>query len=450
MQGNFAYNIHKTPVMKEIRVGLIGFGTVGQGLAHTLFNQQETLRRKVGATFVLARVADLSVEQLPPPFSKVPLSDSADDVLNDPAIDIVVELIGGMEPARSFLLAAMAAGKHVVTANKALLSVHGKELFAAAAEHHVEIGFEASVGGGIPVIKALKEGLVANKIEVLRGIMNGTANYILTQMTEHSIPFADALADAQQKGFAEADPTYDVEGIDTAHKLAILMSIAYGRHVHLDHITVEGISNLKPVDVEFARQFGYRIKLLAISRNHGDHVEARVHPTMVPEDHMLAMINGPFNAIEFRGDTVGDVLLYGQGAGMMPTGSAVAADVVDIGRNMLSGAVGRVPALSYQSDYFSDPVITPMQELRCPYYLRVNVLDQPGVMAAIAGILGKHEISIRAVIQRGRQAGTEVDIVFRLHESNEAAVNKAVAQIDALPATTLPSVKIRVLIDDRE
>jgi len=271
------------------------------------------------------------------------LTTDAYEIINDPQIDVIVELVGGINPAREFITAALKKGKNIVTANKALLAEHGKELFALAADNNKCIYFEASVGAGIPVIKALREGLVANRIEAIQGIMNGTANYILTQMTDHGTPFAEVLKDAQAKGFAEADPTYDVEGIDTAHKLAILMTIAYGLHVKLDDITIEGISNIRPIDIDFAREFGYRIKLLAISRNHGDHVEARVHPTMVPVDHMLANINGAFNAIQFTGDTVGDVLLYGLGAGMMPTGSAVAADVVDIGRDIIAGSINRVP-----------------------------------------------------------------------------------------------------------
>ncbi len=321
-------------IMREIRIGLIGFGTVGKGLAKALAAQKERLLQKTGTTFVLSTVADIALDTLPEEFREVTLTKDANDIFSDPNIDIVVELIGGMEPARTFLLKAIDSGKHVVTANKALLSVHGREIFQAAAKNNVEVGFEASVGGGIPVIKALKEGLVANRINSIKGIMNGTANYILSQMTDHGTPFEEVLKEAQELGFAEADPTYDVEGIDTAHKLAILMTIAYGLSVHLDDITVEGISKIEPIDIQFAKKFGYRIKLLAISRNHGDHVEARVHPTMVPENHMLATINGAFNGIQFQGDTVGDVLLYGQGAGMMPTGSAVAADVVDIGRNI--------------------------------------------------------------------------------------------------------------------
>lgn len=431
--------------MKEIRVGLIGFGTVGKGLANALLLQNEGLKQKTGMNFILRTVADIAIKALPGEFSGVTLTKDAADIFNDPEIDIVVELIGGMEPARTFMLKAIEKGKHVVTANKALLSVHGKEIFQAAAKNKVEVGFEASVGGGIPVIKALKEGLVANRINYIKGIMNGTANYILSQMTDHGTPFKEVLKEAQELGFAEADPTYDVEGIDTAHKLAILMTIAYGLNVHLDDITVEGISSIEPIDIDFARRFGYRIKLLAISRNHGDHVEARVHPTMVPEKHMLATINGAFNGIQFHGDTVGEVLLYGQGAGMMPTGSAVAADVVDIGRNIAFGCVNRVPALSYLPDQIGEPTITPTQELICPYYFRITALDKPGVLSTITGIFGKHGISIRSMMQQERDANEPVFIVFRTHRATEGAVEKAIADIDGLDVCTGPTVKIRLL-----
>jgi len=434
--------------MREIRIGLIGFGTVGKGLANTLLVQKERLLQKTGTTFVLSTVADIALQTLPEEFSEVTLTRDANDIFSDPKIDIVVELIGGMEPAKSFLLKAIENGKHVVTANKALLSVHGNEIFQAAAKNNVEVGFEASVGGGIPVIKALKEGLVANRINSIKGIMNGTANFILSQMSDHGTPFHEVLKEAQNLGFAEADPTYDVEGIDTAHKLAILMTIAYGRSVHLDDITVEGISSIEPIDIQFAKKFGYRIKLLAISRNHGDHVEARVHPTMVPEHHMLANINGAFNGILFQGDIVGDVLLYGQGAGMMPTGSAVAADVVDIGRNIAHDCINRVPALSYLPEHIGKPTITPMQQLVCPYYFRVTALDQPGVLSTITGIFGKHGISIRSMMQQERDANEPVYIVFRTHRATEGAIIKAIAEIDALDVCTVPTVKIRLLIPE--
>jgi homoserine dehydrogenase len=316
-----------------------------------------------------------------------------------------------------------------VTANKALLSIHGKEIFEAAVKNKVEVGFEASVGGGIPVIKALKEGLVANRILSIMGIMNGTANYILTKMTDQGAAFSEVLKEAQALGFAEADPTYDIEGIDTAHKLAILMTIAYGKHVQLKDINTEGISKIQPIDIDFAREFGCRIKLLAISHNHDSHVEARVHPTLVPESHMLANINGAYNAIYFTGDTVGNVLLYGQGAGKMPTGSAVAADVVDIARNILHGSTGRVPALSYLPEHIGIPAITPMTELRCPYYFRITALDKPGVLSTISGIFGKHSISIKSVIQKSRQQNEPVSIVLHTHEASEADVQKALTEI---------------------
>lgn len=431
--------------MKDIQIGLIGFGTVGQGLAKALLEQHERLVQRTGTRFVLKTVADIAIQELPAEFTGVMLTKDANEIFSDPEIDIVVELIGGMEPAKSFMLKAIENGKHVVTANKALLSVHGREIFAAASKNMVEVGYEASVGGGIPVIKALKEGLVANRINFIKGIMNGTANYILSQMTNYGLPFQEVLEEAQQLGFAEADPTYDIEGIDTAHKLAILMSIAYGLNVHLDDITVEGISNIEPIDIDFAKKFGYRIKLLAISRNHGDHVEARVHPTMIPEDHMLATINGAFNGIQIQGDTVGDVLLYGQGAGMMPTGSAVAADVVDIGRNIVNGAVNRVPPLSYLPEHFGEPTITPMEKLECPYYFRITVLDQPGVLSIITGILGKYDISLQSVMQQGRDANEPVYVVFRTHSATEVAVEKAITEIDNLDICTGATVKIRLL-----
>lgn len=434
--------------MKKIHVGLIGFGTVGQGLAHTLLEQQERVAERTGALFTLSRVADINLNKLPAKFASVNFSKDANDIFSDPEIDIVVELIGGIEPAKSFLLKAINNGKHVVSANKALLSTHGREIFAAAVANNVEVGFEASVGGGIPVIKSLKEGLVANRINSIRGIMNGTANYILTQMTDHGLDFADVLQDAQEKGFAEADPTYDVEGIDTAHKLAILMTIAYGQHVHLDNVTTEGISNIQPIDIDFAKEFGFRIKLLAISHNHGSHVEARVHPTMVPESHMLANIHGAFNAIQFTGDTVGDVLLYGQGAGMMPTGSAVAADVVDIGRNIMFNAANRVPALSYLPETITEPQITPMGELQCPYYFRITAVDKPGVLAKITGVFGKYNISIKSMIQKSRDKDKPVFIVLRSHIASESAVQQAIKEIDGLDVCTDATVKIRVLIDE--
>lgn len=431
--------------MKTINVGLIGFGTVGSGLAEVLLSQQERLARRTGLSVRLAQVADINIAELPPQFAGTTLTSDAAAMINDPDIDIIVELIGGIQPAKTFVMDAIAAGKHVVTANKALLSQEGREIFAAAAAQGVEVGFEASVGGGIPVIKSLKEGLVANKILSIMGIMNGTANYILTRMTDEGIDFADVLKDAQAQGFAEADPTYDIEGIDTAHKLAILMTMAYGMNITHNEISTEGISQVEPVDIEFAREFGCRIKLLAISRNHGDHVEARVHPTMVPQSHLLASISGAYNAIHFTGDTVGNVLLYGPGAGKLPTGSAVAADVVDIARDISAGSVGRVPSLSYLPEEIKDIRITPMEELSCPWYFRISANDEPGVLAAIAGILSEHGISIESVLQKGRQKTGPVSIVISTHTARESSVLDALAEIDALDVVSAPTVKIRML-----
>ena len=438
--------------MKQIQVGLIGFGTVGSGTAQVFYDQSERLAKKVGSAIVLKRIADINVTKLPEHLAHIELTQDVNDIFSDPEIDMVVELIGGIEPARTFILQAIEKGKHVVTANKALVSQHGKEIFDAAAAQGVEVGFEASVAGGIPVIKAMKEGLTANRILSIMGILNGTANYILTQMTDYGTPFDEVLKDAQNKGYAEADPTYDVEGIDTAHKLAIIMTIAYGMEISLDAITTEGISRIKPIDIAFAGEFGYRIKLLAISRNHGEHVEARVHPTMVPEKHMLASINGAYNGIHFNGDMVGNVLFYGLGDGMMPTGSAVVADVVDIARNIIYGSVSRVPSLSYRPEHIKPRAITPMEKLRCPYYFRFTTLDKPGVLSSISGILGKYGISIESVLQKGRRekATGAVPIVMFTYEAEEASVNKALEEISALEACVDETVRIRILVDEEE
>ncbi len=431
--------------MNEINVGIIGFGTVGSGTAEVLLCQTENLQKKTNLKISVKTIADINIDTLPEAFKNCTLTHDVNDIFNDPSIDIVVELIGGMEPAKTFLLKAIEAGKHVVTANKALLSVHGKEIFKSAIKHGVEVGFEASVGGGIPVIKSLKEGLAANKINSIMGIMNGTGNYILSQMTDYGLPFDSVLKDAQEKGYAEADPSYDVDGIDTAHKLVILMVMAYGINIELDDVSIEGISRIEPIDISFAKQFGYRIKLLAISRNHGDHVEARVHPTMVPEGHMLACINGAYNGIHFNGDMVDDVLFYGQGAGKMPTGSAVAADIVDIARNIAFGCLNRVSSLSYLPEHIKDCKITPMDEIKCPYYFRMSAIDKPGVLAKISGILGDNGISIESVIQKRREEDVSVPVVIRTHSATEKAVEIAINAIDALDICTEKTVKIRIL-----
>ena len=434
-----------TTIMKNtINVGLIGFGTVGGGLAQVLLQSRSLIENKVGVPISLKTVADLRVAELPEAFAGVTLTRDAAEIFADPAIDIVVELIGGMEPARTFMLRAIEAKKHVVTANKALLSVHGAEIFAAAARMKVSVGFEASVGGGIPVIKALKEGLAANTIRSIMGIMNGTANYILSRMDEEHAPFADVLKDAQAQGLAEADPSYDVDGIDTAHKLAILATMAYGKEVKLDDITVEGISMIEPLDLQFARELGCRIKLLAISKNKKDAVEARVHPTMIPFDNLLSAVNGALNAITITGDAVGDIMLYGRGAGMMPTASAVVSDTVDLARNLLSGAKGRIPLLSYQMDSIRKIPILPVEEIFTNYYFRFSAADRPGVLSKIAGVLGNYGISIKSVHQKGRTSKGSVPIVMLTHLAKEADVKKAMAEITALDVVSDSPVLIRI------
>lgn len=418
------------------------------GLAEVLLSQQERMVKRSGINLHIAKIFARSLDKLPSKYSDSVLVKDAGAIITDPDIDIVVELIGGIEPARTWMLEAISNGKHVVTANKSLLAEKGQEIFAAARKHGVEVGFEASVGGGIPVIKVLKEGLATNRILSIMGIMNGTANYILTRMTNEGASFADVLGDAQELGFAEADPAYDIEGTDTAHKLAILMSMAYGMDVSLSDIATEGISAIEPVDIQFAGEFGYRIKLLAISRNHGDHVEARVHPTMVHEDHLLSRIDGAFNAIHFSGDMAGDILLYGQGAGALPTGSAVAADIFDIARDIHADSVGRVPSLSYLPQYMSKREITPLDKLSCPYYFRISANDEPGVLANVSGILAAHEISIESVIQKGRLQSGPVTIVMRTHTACEAAVKEALNEINSLAVVVAPTVKIRILAQE--
>jgi homoserine dehydrogenase len=431
--------------MKPINIGLIGFGTVGSGVVRLLTEQQELLARRLGSPLILKKVADLDLtRERPVALPADCLTTRAEDILDDPEIDIVVELIGGTTTARDYVMGAIARGKHVVTANKALLAHHGNDLLAAAAERGVEVAFEASVCGGIPIILALRQGLAANRIRELFGILNGTANYILTQMTQSGASYADALAEAQAQGFAEADPTLDVEGIDAAHKLAILMSLAYGAQLDLESIAVEGISRLNPLDLQFAGEFGYCLKLLAITRDDGHRVEARVHPTLVPRDHMLASVHGAMNAVYLTGDAVGPILLYGQGAGMMPTASAVVSDLMDLARNLRRGVPGRVPALGWESALSTRRLIKPINDLVTNYYLRFSALDRPGVLSQVSGILGKHNISIAAVIQKGREVAGTVPIVMITHEAREADARQAMAEIDQLPIVSPPTVFYRI------
>jgi homoserine dehydrogenase len=431
--------------MKTINVGMIGFGTVGSGVARLLTEQRELLTRRLGADLVLKKVADLDLERpRPVVLPRECLTPRAQDILEDPEIDIVVELMGGIDPTREYVLESILRGKHVVTANKALLAHHGNDLLAAAEDKGVEIAFEAAVCGGIPIILALRQGLSANRIQELFGILNGTANYILTQMSQRGSSFSQALAEAQEHGFAEADPTLDVEGIDAAHKLALLMSLAYGCRVDLAGIAVEGISRLDPVDLQFAREFGYCLKLLAITRDDGERVEARVHPTLIPRDHMLATVSGAMNAVYLTGDAVGPILLYSQGAGMMPTASAVVSDLLDLARNLRRGLKRRVPPLGCEAALKSTRLIKPLNDLVTNYYFRFSALDRPGVLSQISGILGQNQISIAAVIQKGREVAGAVPIVMITHEAREADARKALQEIDRLPVVSPPTIFYRI------
>ncbi|HMK64500.1 MAG TPA: homoserine dehydrogenase [Thermodesulfobacteriota bacterium] len=432
--------------MKEIQVGLIGLGTVGTGVAKLLLEKGESLKHLIGGSLRLKKIADVDLERdrglsLPPGV----LVNQADQILDDPDIDIVIELIGGLEPARSFILKALDRGKHVITANKALLAHKGQELFVKAAEKKLDIGFEASVCGGIPAILTFQQGLVANEIESILGIFNGTSNFILSRMTEDRLPYSEALKEAQKLGYAEADPTLDVEGMDTAHKLSILMHLAYGTPLDPDALFVEGITRIGSVDITFADELGYCLKLLAICRKEGTSLEARVQPTMIPKRHMLAGVQGAYNALFIRGDAVGDILLYGQGAGMMPTGSAVVSDLVNLGRNINKGISERIPTKWSNGNVCRTLLeLKPFAEVVTHYYLRFSALDQPNVLATIAGILGNHGISIASVIQKGRRRGGAVPIVMMTHEAKESAMQMAIQEIDRLPVIADRTMIIRV------
>jgi homoserine dehydrogenase len=431
--------------MKTINVGLLGFGTVGSGMTKILLQSPEVIESRLGATLALKWIADLDLKRdRGVAVDQGILTTDAGEVINDPEVDIVVELIGGYEPAKGFILKAIENGKHVVTANKALLAAHGDEIFSAASKKGVEVGFEASVGGGIPLIRSIKEGLVANRISGLFGILNGTANYILTKMADEGSPFSEVLKEAQELGYAEADPTFDVEGIDAAHKLTILLAIAYGVPIDFGAVYTEGISKVTPLDIKFMKEFGYRIKLLAISKDDGQAVEARVHATLIPEDTMLANVNEAYNALYIKGDAVGSVMLYGPGAGMMPTGSAVVSDLVDVARNMLKGAVGRVPSLGHQPVGVKARRIKSIEELQTEYYFRFSAEDRPGVLSKISGILGKHKISIKSVHQQGRDLMGAVPIVMITHEAKEAAVQAALSEIDQLGVVKDKTVLFRI------
>jgi len=431
--------------MKTINLGLIGFGTIGTGVVRLLYENLDIIQNRLGAKLVLKKIADLDITaKRQVTVKKELLTTDAKVILDDPEIDIVIELMGGYEPARSFILDAIGKKKHVITANKALLATYGNEIFQAAETAGVDIGFEASVGGTIPIIKTLKESLVANRMKSIFGIMNGTSNYILSKMTDEGKSFDVVLKEAQELGFAEADPTFDIEGIDTAHKLAITLSLAYGKKVKLEELYREGISGISLQDIEFARELGYRIKLLAISIQREECIEARIHPTMIPLDHLLANVNGNFNAFHFVGDAAGTVFLYGQGAGMMPTASAVIGDVIDISRNILKGVAGRVPARSLREDVINDIELMSFDDIFTNYYFRFSALDRPGVLSKISGILGENNISIAAVIQKGRQPAGPVPIVMTTHKAKEMNVRKAIKEIDQLDIIHGETIVIRI------
>ena len=431
--------------MKKITLGLIGFGTIGSGVVKLLRENGGLIERRLGARLFLKKIADLDITT--PRVVPVPpelMTTDAAQIIDDPDTDIVIELMGGYEPARSFILAALANGKHVVTANKALLATYGNEVFMVADRHDVDIRFEASIGGTIPIVKTLKESLVGNQIDSFMAIMNGTSNYILSKMTDEEKPFDVVLKEAQALGFAEADPTFDIEGIDTAHKLAIALSLAYGKRVDIDEIYREGISGISMQDLEFAKEFGYRIKLLALAFSRGDLVEARIHPTMIPVDAMLANVNSNFNAFHIIGSSSGPVFLYGQGAGMMPTASAVISDIIDIARGMLHGVSRLVPYRSLGEDIIDDIRLIPFPEIRTNYYFRFMAADKAGVLSKISGILGEMNISIASVIQKGRKKDGAVPVVMTTHKARERDVREALARIDRLDVVHEPTVLIRI------
>ncbi|HKI51089.1 MAG TPA: homoserine dehydrogenase [Geothermobacteraceae bacterium] len=417
--------------MKQIKVGLLGFGTIGTGVVRLFQNNFDLIKDRTGLDIVLARIADLDITtDRGVQVDAALLTSDAHAVLDAEDIDIVIELIGGYEPARSFVLRAIENGKHVVTANKALLALHGEEIFAAADRNQVEVMYEASVGGGIPIITSLKENLCANRFLEVFGILNGTCNYILTRMTDEGEEFATILKDAQRAGYAEADPTFDVEGIDAAHKLALLVSLCFGTRIDFNAIYTEGISSLTPLDIQFAKDFGFKIKLLAIGKHENGSIEARVHPTMIPEKYPLAEVDGAFNAVRVNGDFVGPVMLYGQGAGMDATASAVMGDVMSLARSINAGRLPRTPGLGHVDAAIKELPVKPMDEVVGQYYLRFTTTDRPGVLAKISGVLGRYDISIASMVQPERHAAEAVPIVFMTHEAVEMNVRKALEEID--------------------
>jgi homoserine dehydrogenase len=432
--------------MKPIHVGLLGIGTVGGGTWDVLSRNAGEIRRRAGRAIRITRVADKDVKKARRLVDgKAQVCGNAREVVRDPDIDIVVELIGGTGIAKDLVLEAIANGKHVVTANKALLAKHGNRIFAAAQKKGVMVAFEASVGGGIPIIKALREGLAANRIEWIAGIINGTSNFILSEMRDKGLAFGAALADAQARGYAESDPTFDIEGVDAAHKLTILSALAFGIPMQFAKAYTEGISRLTQADIGYAEELGYRIKLLGITRRAQRGIELRVHPTLVPSRRLIANVEGVMNAILVKGDAVGPTLYYGAGAGSQPTASAVVADLVDVTRLITADPGHRVPHLAFQPDQLSDTPILPMGEVETSCYLRLRVLDRPGVLARITRILADSRISIEALVQKEPPAGEKrADIVMLTHLALEKNVNAALARIERLPTVLGKVTRIRL------
>ncbi len=428
-----------------VKVGLIGLGTVGTGVVKILQNNADIIARRVGRNVVLDKIADLDITtdrgvSVPSEM----LTTQVNDILDNPEIDIVVELIGGHEPAKRFILQALSRQKGVVTANKALLADHGEEIFEAAFKTQADLGFEASVGGGIPIIRSLTEGLAGNRLTSIMGIMNGTSNYILTRMTQEGRDFSDILEEASREGYAEADPSLDVEGIDAAHKLVIMVNLAYGTPLPMSAVYTEGIANISTIDMTFARELGFTIKLLGIAKCQDQVIEARVHPTLVPSESPMAQVHGVYNAIHLVGDAVGDIVLYGQGAGSLPTASAVVGDIIDLARNRIQKSFARVPATSFQWGSRQPLAIKPMADIESRYYLRCMVKDEPSALSTISGILGKHGISISSVLQKERKQGQPVPLVIVTHRSIERGIQSALHDMNALPIISEPTVFIRM------
>ena len=435
--------------MKSIQVGLLGIGTVGSGVFNVLQRNQSEIIRRAGRGIEITMVADLDTARAQAAVGPdVNVVTDASAVIANPDIDVVIELIGGYGIARQLMMEAIEAGKHVVTANKALLAVHGTEIFAAASRKGVMVMFEAAVAGGIPIIKSLREGLSANRIQWIAGIINGTTNFILSEMRDKGLDFDVVLKEAQALGYAETDPTFDIEGVDAAHKAALMSAMAFGVPVQFDKAYIEGIAKLGAADIKYAEQLGYRIKLLGITKKTDNGIELRVHPTLVPNKRLIANVEGAMNAVMVHGDAVGTTLYYGKGAGSEPTASAVIADLIDIARLHTANALQRVPHLAFQPDAMSNVPVLSMGEVVTSYYLRLNVADEAGVLANVTSILAKADISIDAVLQReadevGGEGATQTDLIILTHDCVEAKMNEALGQMQALSTVLAPIVRIR-------